>query len=110
MAPGLRSLGAEQAAQQSAGLSSGATRAKKENDSMPESPGPREDRQACPGEGRHSLAFIHGVPVPPSVPLDSGVQSCLGGRAQTLSVGFPCPGVLSSRLDLCSGGTDWALR
>lgn len=58
---------------------------------MPKSPGPREDRQACPEEGRHCLAFIHRVPAPPSVPLDPGDQSCLYGSAQTLPVGFSCP-------------------
>lgn len=74
------------------GLNSSATRAKKENGSMPESPGPREDRQACPEEGRYSLAFIHRVPVPPSVPLDRGV-------------GFPCPDSIHLQLGpLCSGG------
>lgn len=55
---------------------------------MPESPGPREDRQACPEEGRHSLAFIHRVLAPPSVLLDPGDQSCLDGWSQTLPVGF----------------------
>lgn len=51
------------------GLNPGASRAKKENDLMPESPGPREDKQACPEEGCHSPGSYHRVPVTPGVLL-----------------------------------------